>query len=190
MKYVKILGLLAVAAAALMAFAGIASADSITSPTGTTYTGALTAESEGHAILDNPIAEIKCVGTAAGSVEEHKAGEKVSGAVHPTFTGCTNSWHVTTITGGTLKAEHSSGYNGIVYSDGATIEATRLGIVCRYVTKTTKVGTITGGSTATMHIQAAIPFHSGSGLCGEGATTWTGSYTVTAPTTGVFVDNT
>jgi hypothetical protein len=189
MKFVKILSLLAVAAAALMAFAGTASADTVTSPTGTTYTSTLSASSEGHAVLHNPIAKIECAGTAVGSVESHPAGGKVSGAVHPTFTGCTNSWHVTTIVGGTLSVEHSSGYNGNVYSDGATIESTRFGISCSYLTKTTKIGTVTGGTPATMHIEAEIPFHKGSGLCGTSATVWTGAYTVNTPGS-LFVDNT
>ncbi len=188
MKYVKILGLLAVAAAAMMSFAGIASADTVTSPTGTDYTGALSASSEGHAVLHNPIAKIECNGTATGSVESHPEGGKVSGAVNPEFTNCTNSWHVTTALGGTLSVEHSSGYDGIVYSNGATVEATRFGINCRYVTSTTKVGTVTGGSPATMHINGAIPFHNGSVLCGTGATLWTGSYTLNSPNS-LYVDN-
>ena len=185
MNYVKMLGLLAVAAAALMAFAGTASADSVTSPTGTTYTGELKAKAEGHAVLDNPIAKIECASTVKGLVEKHGAGKAVEGEIKKedlTFTGCTDEWHVTVVSGGTLSVNGiASSYNGDVFSTGATVEATRFGINCRYATANTTVGTATGGSPATMDISASIPFHSGSIFCGSGATSWTGSYEVTTP---------
>ena len=190
MKYVKMLGLLAVAAAAFMAFAGTASADSVTSPTGTTYTGELKGEAEGHAVLDNPIAKIECPSTVSGSVESHPAGGAASGKIASlTFNDCTGDWHVTVVAAGTLSVENSGGYDGDVFSTGATVEATRFGISCRYVTNNTTVGTATGGSPATMHISASIPFHSGSIFCGSGATSWTGSYKVTSPSP-LYVDNT
>jgi len=191
MKYAKILGLLAIAVAALMAFAGAASADQVTSPTGTTYTSTIAATAEGHAVLDNPIAKIECASAVEGKVEEHGAGKVVKGNISAlSFTGCTNEWHVTVVAKGSLTVETSTtGYNGTVKSSGATVEATRFGVVCRYATNNTTVGTATGGSPATMHISAAIPFHSGSFLCGEGATTWTGSYKVNTPSS-LYVDNT
>jgi hypothetical protein len=189
MKYVKILGLLAVAAAALMAFAGTASADSVTSPTGTTYTSTLKASAEGHAVLDNPIAKIECASTVEGKVEKHGAGIPASGNISGlTFSNCTDSWHVTVVAAGSLSVSGSSGsYNGDVFSNGATVEATRFGISCRYLTTNTTVGTATGGTPATMDISASIPFHSGSVFCGTGATAWTGSYTVGTPGS-LFVD--
>jgi hypothetical protein len=190
MKFVKMLGLLAVAAAALMAFAGTASADSATSPTGTTYTSTISASAEGHAVLDNPIAKIECASTVSGSITGHGAGKAVSGPISSlTFTGCTDSWHVTVVASGTLSVENNaSGYNGTVKSTGATVEATRFGISCRYATNGTTVGTATGGTPATMDISASIPFHSGSVFCGEGATAWTGSYKVSTPSS-LFIDN-
>lgn len=197
MKYVKMLGLLAVSAAALMAFAGSASATTVTSPAGTAYFGAVHAEAEGHAILHNPIAEIKCESTVTGHVDKN-------GVTHPgeppvttpasgpittlSFGPCTNSWHVTTTehggvqTAGTLSFVSNGNGTGDLFSSGATVEATRFGITCRYVTNNTTIGTVTGGTHATLHIEASIPFHSGSSLCGTGATKWTGSYKVTSPT--------
>lgn len=190
MKYVKILGLLAVAAAALMAFAGTASADVVTSPKGTVYTGTIKAEAEGHAVLDNPIAKIECASTVEGKVESHGVGKSVEGKITTLdFTNCTNDWHVTVVTSGTLAVDWSSGENGSVRSSGATVEATRFGVNCRYATNNTAVGTVTAGTPATMDISAAIPFHSGSFLCGSGATTWTGAYKVVTPGS-LFVDNT
>jgi len=189
MKYVKILGLLAVAVAALMAFAGTASADSVTSPTGTTYTSTLKASAEGHAVLDNPIAKIECASTVEGAVETHGTKVPAAGKIKAlTFTGCTDEWHVTVVAPGSLSVNGITGsYNGDVFSTGATVEATRFGITCRYATSNTTVGTATSGTPATMDISASIPFHSGSIFCGSGATAWTGSYTVNTPGS-LFVD--
>jgi len=188
MKHVKILGLLAVAAAALMAFAGTASADTATSPAGTTYTGKITATAEGHAVLHNPIAKIECASTVSGPITSHGVGKPVGGTIETLdFTACTNEWHVTSVSGGTLSV-NNEGATTTVTSSGATVESTRAGITCRYATNNTKVGTLTSGTTATMTISAAIPFHSGSFLCGSGATTWTGSYIVNTPDT-LIIDN-
>jgi hypothetical protein len=181
MKYVKILGLLAVAAAAFMGIAGTAAASpTLTSPANTAYTGTLHASSEGHAVLHNPIAKIECNSTVSGSVTSN--GTPASGPIATlTFSPCTDEWHVTTATekGGTLSVNSA----GEVVSNGATVESTRFGVTCRYATSNTKVGTLTGGTPATMHINASIPFHSGSVFCGSGATAWTGAYKVDTPGT-------
>jgi|SRR6476469_2097343 len=192
MKYVKMLALLAVAAAALMAFAGTASATVITS-NGSAYTGTIEASAEGHAVLDNPIAKIECASTVAGSIESHGTGVTAKGPISAlSFTGCTDSWHVTVVSSGSLEGHYLEGTNVTLTSSGATVEATRFGISCRYATSSTHVGTITGskntGGTATFHINASIPFHSGSIFCGSGATAWTGSYSVTSPM-NLDVDN-
>jgi hypothetical protein len=164
--------------------AASASATSLTSPSGTIYTGEIKAESEGHVVLDNPIATIECASNAVGKVESH--GEGVATAVSLSslaFTGCTNSWHVTVVSAGSMQINSTGGSNGTVTSTGATIEATRFGITCRYATSGTTIGTLTGGTPATLHIEAAVPFHSGSFLCGAAAVSWTGSYKVTSPST-------
>lgn len=185
MKYIKMLGLLAVAAAAMMAFAGSASAKetaTVTSPAGTYYTGKIHAHTEGHAVLENTSlgSKIECTGTVEGEVGKEHGHE--AGAVHPTFSDCTNSWHVTTIAGGTLTATDNGNGTADLYSTGATVSTTRLGVTCNYLTNNTTVGTLTGGSMATMHINGAIPIHTGSsGLCGSSPSHWKGSYTVTQP---------
>jgi hypothetical protein len=187
MKYVKILGLLAVAAAAMMAFAATASATTLTSPTGTVYTGSLHAIHEGtHVTLQNPIAKIECNSTVEGAIEHHGTGQTVTGNITSlSFTNCTNEWHVTVVAAGSLELHHKASGEGTVTSSGATVEATRFGVNCRYKTENTDLGTITDshktGATATMDIHALIPFHSGSFLCGSGATTWEGNYSVTTP---------
>jgi hypothetical protein len=195
MKHVKILGLLVVAAAALMAFAGTASATTLTSPTGVPYTGAIKSVHEGtHVVLDNPVAKIECNSTVEGSkVESHGAGVTAKGPINSlAFTNCTNSWHVTVVSAGSLEVHGNAGNTGTLTSSGATVTSTRFGIECRYATNNTDIGTITGsshtkGGHATLHITAAIPFHGGSSFCGSGATTWTGSYTVTTPST-LYID--
>jgi hypothetical protein len=182
MKYVKILGLLAVAAAALMAFAGSASATTLTSPKGTTYTGKIHAVSEGHAVLHNPIAKIECASTVEGEVTSHGSGVTVVGHISTLdFTNCTNSWHVTTVAPGFLEIHWTSANNGTLTSSEAKVSSTRFGITCTYGTNKTDIGTVTGGKTATLDIEGSIPFLEGSGLCGSGATQWTGSYSIDTP---------
>ena len=173
----KTLGLLALSVTALMAFAASAYATTVTSPTGTTITGNKEGKSEGHVILHNPIAKIECASELNGPIESHGEGVTAAGKVTTlSFTGCTNNWHVTTVTGGTLEAHYIGGYNATITSTGATIESTRFGTVCRYKTENTHFGTATGGNPATLHIEASIPFHSGSALCGTKASGLTGTY--------------
>jgi len=190
MKYVKILGLLAVAAAALMAFAGIASATTVTSPTGTVIldTTAIHAVNTGgaHVKLSNPIANIECQSTVEGEISKQGAGVTAEGGISVLdFTSCTNSWHVTTVSPGTLIA-HWTGtggvYNGTVTSNGAKVRTTRLGVVCVYVTSATPIGTLTGGTPATLAISASIPINEAesSALCGKGNAAWSGGYTTTS----------
>lgn len=204
MNFAKILGLLAIAVSALTSFAATASADVATSPTGTVYTSTLKAAAEGHAVLDNPIAKIECASTVEGTITKHGAGQSVSGPISSLTFGspvgtCTNGWHVTVVTGGTLSVNGTAGsYNGHVFSSGATVESTitfqsqpccHAVITCRYATNNTTIGTLTGGQTATLHINASIPFHSGSPFCGTGATAWTGSYIINTPDS-LYIDKT
>ncbi|HEU4737663.1 MAG TPA: hypothetical protein VFS54_01135 [Solirubrobacterales bacterium] len=195
MKYVKILGLLAVAAAAMMAFAASASATYVTTTTGgAVATPSLHAVNEGgHVVLANAIANIECSSTAEGKVESHghtvvesktkldnvPATGKLSSL---SFTGCTNSWHVTVTANGSLSVNWTSGHNGTATSTGTKVTTTRLGVTCNYETNNTAIGTVTGGATATLDISASIPIASGSsGLCGSGNAKWSGSYVTTAP---------
>jgi hypothetical protein len=158
-----------------------------TSPAGTLYEGSLHATSEGHVVIDNPIAKIECSLTLEGEAKPGSAGKPVSVPLGSlAFSGCTNSWHLTVISNGTLEISWIAGTNnGTVKSSGMTIEATRFGVTCRYRTENTDIGTLTGskatGATATIDLSVALPFHSGNFLCGEGATTTTGSLSVGTP---------
>ena len=173
----KILGLLALVLTALVALPAVAQATTVTSPTGTVVTTNKEGKSEGHVVLDNPIAKIECASEISGPIEKHGSGVTATGVIKAlTFTNCTNNWHVTTIIAGTLEAHYTSGYNATITASGTTIESTRLGVSCRYKTENTDMGTATGGNPATLDINAAIPFHGGSGLCGSEPTSMTGTY--------------
>jgi hypothetical protein len=186
MKYVKMLGLLAVAAAALMAFAGTASATTLTSPTGTTYTGSISAESEGATTLHNTSlgVSVSCnESKVTGKVETSGAGVTAGGKISTlTFTSCGED-KVTVLTNGSLEIHRTSGYNGTLTSSGAAITITdaSTGVSCTYTTSNTDIGSVTGGSPATLSINSAtIPRTGDSFFCGSSGQ-WTGSYKVTSP---------
>jgi hypothetical protein len=191
MKFVKILTLLAVAAAAMMAFAGSASATTVTTTTGgAAATPTIHAVNEnGHVKLANSIANIECASTTEGKVEEH--GHRTVEEVTRTdvfgklsslsFTGCTNSWHVTVTANGSLSVNWSEGHNGKATSSGTKVTTTRFGVVCNYETNNTPIGTVTGGATATLDIEASIPLAEGSSsFCGSGNAKWEGNYVTTS----------
>jgi hypothetical protein len=181
MKYIKMLGLLAVAAAAFMAFAGTASASNSTlTSSGATYTSTIEA-SAGETTLHG-VSTITCQkSTVKGKVERHTtntAGGKVSSL---TFSECGED-HVSVKKAGEISIDKA----GSVYSTGAEISITLtkspLGhLTCVFTTENTKVGTLTGGTPAVLDINSAtIDRTGGSFFCGESGV-WTGSYTVTTP---------
>jgi hypothetical protein len=188
MKYLKMLGLAAVAAMALMAFAGPASATTL-SIAGVKQTKAVAIEATINAgtsavLKDTNNATVDtCTGsTVKGSSASPFTGATVTGAISSlTFTGCSHKTVV--IKPGTLHITHTSGTNGTVSSSGAevTVESTIFGASC--IAKTgigTNIGTLTGATTATGHAAMAINGVIPMGLCGDAV--WTGSYTVTSPT--------
>jgi hypothetical protein len=195
MKHLKILGLLAIAAAALMAFAASASATTITSPTGTPYTGEIEATSEGTVLLHNPIANIECHSTVHGKELTHGSGSTAIGEITTLDWGteasttsgiCHDNWHVTNVTTGNLEIHYKEAGVGTLTSTGATVTTTRFGVTCNYRTNATHIGTFTDshktGKTATLHVEANIPIHSGSSFfCGSAPAGWTGSYEVKVP---------
>jgi len=181
MKNARTWGLLMVVAAVLTAFASPASATTGTSTEGTTFT--FSAAAEGHLVMDNPIAKIECASAVTGKIESHGAGVTARGNLSAlSFTNCTNSWHVTVVLAGWFEYHSIGSGDATVTTTGMTIEATRVGITCRYGTSSTDIGTLTDGTHATIDLSGALPFHGGSGLCGSGAMTWTGSYKVNSPT--------
>lgn len=162
------------------------SGTTLTSPTGTDSTPTIKAESEGHVGIDHPIATIQCEWGLEGTVESHE-GRAVLPLSGLTTSGCTDSWHGTTVSAGKLEISSTSGYNGTVRWSGGTVEMTRLGTTCRFRSENTDLGTITGGSPATVHLEGKLLPDGGSPLCGEEAYSLTGSFKVASPSS-LFVD--
>ncbi|MGN6663153.1 MAG: hypothetical protein ACTHK6_02925 [Solirubrobacterales bacterium] len=194
MKYVKMLGLAAIAAAALMAFAGSASATTLTC--GTELCAANTtieSKSEGKAVLDAPFGNVECESTVVGHTTTTKEGGAAGNADGPItkleWKNCGND-KVETLATGSLSISSGPGTsNGTLSSTGTQVTVVHLGVHCIYETSNTSLGTVTGSANtanghATLDISATIPRVGGTsgGLCGSTAP-WTGSYEVTKPTT-------
>jgi hypothetical protein len=192
MKYVKMLGLLAVAAAALMAFAGSASATEVTSPHGTRYTGTIKATSEGPTYFTGSFATVECKGShLEGTITSQGSAITASGPVNLlTFTEC--NFPTTVINNGSLivhtDVPNEKGNALITSKEFTVVFHTSVG-TCTIATSSTgegtPIGTLTGststGATATVDINSPkIPVEAGSFLCGSSAT-WQGSYTINTP---------
>jgi len=204
MKHVKMLGLLVMAAASLMAFASSASAVPVlTSPAGTEYTGTIhaTLEKGTTALLKAGIEDTCTASTLHGVVTTNDQGTEASGALstgptneepgaEPTGlhwgapgTPCTQD--TKTITPGSLTINDA----GEVFTIGSRVEVkvTSLGISCFYGAETgsVKVGTFTGGTPAKVAVKTeSLQREAGSSafFCAEKGT-WNANYVVTSPTT-------
>ena len=194
MKHIKMLGLFAVLATALMALAGTASATILTNketkqlPVGT----AIHANSENTVqpvTLHPPVGDITCTSsTVAGTIGNAGSGSTtVSGNNSSlTFGGCNAT--VTVLKAGSLEIHTRTATadgNGTLTSTGAKVTVVLFGVHCVFETNATDIGTLTGsknvgGKTATLDIEATIPRTEGSGLCGSTAQ-WTGNYVVDIP---------
>ncbi len=210
MKYVKMLGLAAVAAAALMAFVGASSASATVlckteiTASGNCPTGwAVPTTEEIHAVsetekptLTSTFKTITCDESTVGgkATTEGSATTTASGPVEAlTFTtNCTCT--VAVIQRGTLEI-HAIGDtgNGTLTSNGATVTVQCSSIFgpvhCLYVTENDHMGTLTGskttGGTATMDITTEVKRETTTKegtLCDEEAI-WHAKYKVTTPDT-------
>lgn len=181
MKYVKMLGLLTVAVAGLMAFAGPASATTLTSPAGTTYTSTLHIEGTVEWHLPFGIT-LHCGWTIGGKTEKHGAGVTAGGNISSmSFTGCGLN-EVKVLKAGSFEVHATGGGNGTVTWSGGeiTVKNPETGISCTYTTSGTDLGTLTGGSGATIDADSTIPRTGDSVLCGSSGRL-TGSLTITLP---------
>jgi hypothetical protein len=185
MNFARIPVLLTLAAAALLALTGSASATTVTGSAGET-TPKIHLESEnGHVKLANPISTIECGSTNVFTIQGHGIGVTATGSLpllELKWTGCTNSWHVTTIFSGSFELHYVEAGVGTLTWTGMTISATRLGVTCNYKTDGTDIGKLTDSTrvaTGTLHVESLIPFDNGSPLCGLGAARWEGSFVST-----------
>jgi len=196
MKCAKTLGLLAIAAAALMALVGTASATELTSPKGTKL-GAGTiikAETEGTFKLDGSI-EITCQ-KASGEGEITNAGGSsatvVGGGLLGSLSECGNDT-VTVLDEGTGEIHNLGGGKGSLTSNGAEVTTLIHRFIfgfpitthCIFATNNTTVATIkdsslTGGTPTVEAGSANIPQKETDGACGSSAVL-TGNAIVTSP---------
>ena len=203
MKYLKMLGLAAIAAGALMAFVGASTASATeldcTEPAGTKVMcpnpTLIHATSEGHAILHTPLGDVECASTVQGKANTGGASETVSGSIEAlTFTPCTQNVVVTVLKKGSLEIhtdamDAETGLtprNGTLTSTGTEVTIELFGFHCIFTTSNTDIGTVTGstatGATATFDIAATIPRTGGrsGAFCGSSGQ-WTGSYLIDTP---------
>ena len=186
MKHLKMLALASLTAAAVLGASGTASATTLTSPAGTTLVkgSMIKAQSEGHTVLDSVIGKIECsVGgegelTDAGSATETTEGEVFFG----TFS-CTSA-AVTVVKTGTAELHSLGSGKGTLTGSGTEVTVQTFGLHCIFTTNATTLGTVTGGTPATLQISATIPRTGGSSgaFCGASAP-YTGKIKVTSPGT-------
>ena len=198
MKYAKILGLAAMAMAALMAFAGTASATQVTSPSGTVYTSTIKSESEGATKLESEFGTfgtIECSESKVeGKVESHGTSVTTVGKISSlTFGGVCHGGTPTSPVAepGSLEV-HTEGStvngNGTLTSSGAKVIVHNTAVgTCTFETSNTDIGTLTGsnhtGGNATLDINGKVIRVAGTNpFCGS-TSTWNGSYKVTTPST-------
>jgi hypothetical protein len=199
MKYPKAFGLIILAAVALAAFAGSASATTLTSPAGKT----LGVGAKVKATLDS---EIKIEGApTARCHQSHLEGEienpgGASSTVRVSISAFTmqecESDTYTVLKPGTLEIHTETGSangNGIVTWDGAEITMLAHRIVfgtpvtthCIYYTDNTPFGTLTGSKsskvgTATLIANAELLAKETDGFCG-GSIEWESSHRIGTP---------
>jgi hypothetical protein len=201
MKYLKMLGLAAVAAAALMAFVGAGTASATTLEVGgvaknsavtleaslKSGTSALLKDEFGTTTDTCTVSEVEGTTENRASPETTRfTGAVVGGKINKlTFSSCTHT--TTVIAPGSLHVTWISGTtNGTVSSVKAevTVQSTFFGAsaVCK-TGEGTDIGTLTGATTATnpgVHATMDISAKINCGILG--AASWTGTYTVTSPT--------
>lgn len=190
MKYVKMLGLAAVAAALMaLVVAGTASATTLTGSGGATLGSGTTisAENEGTVTLHPPIGDIECRESKVSGQTANAggAGVEVKGSIESlSFSSCNAT--VTVLAKGELAVKGIGSNNGSLTSSGTEVTVEFVGFHCIFKTSGTGLGTVTGSATtggnATLDISATIPRTGGrsGAFCGSTAQ-WTGAYKVTSP---------
>jgi hypothetical protein len=208
MKYLKMLGLAVIAAAALMAFVGAGTA-SATTLTGTGCVGTpsnhcaigtvIEAENVGHVTLHPPFGSITCKTSKVAGKTTTTGGKNAKGeteSVKGEITALSFTDHgkacndgsaiVTVLQKGTLEIHSLGNGNGTLTSSGTEVTVQYLGLDCVFKTNNTDIGTVTGsantGGNAIFDIAAVIPRTGGTSgaFCGEKAQ-WTGTYKITKP---------
>ena len=184
MKYLKLLGIVAVVASALTALVGASAASAtvlysggskVVSGTKFEATGTNVVWKLGFATMTCNHAEFDGKTSNQGSATETVAGNISS----LSFTECNMT--VDVLSKGRLIFHHTSGSNATVTSEGKEVTVAWSGVSCTYGTPTpTSIGTLSGGSPATMSGSASLIRVAGGFLCANPAS-WTATYTFTTP---------
>ncbi|HEY8501172.1 MAG TPA: hypothetical protein VIL21_00670 [Solirubrobacterales bacterium] len=163
-----------------------ASATIVTFPEGGIYEGPITAVS-GQTELHGAAGTITCeTSTLEATIEEQGESVTAQGKVSTLdFSECSSS--VTVLNAGSLEFHNTSGGNGTITSTGTEITFDGPLVACLYKTNSTDIGTLTGSLTtvgnAVVDLDSALLPRTGHSIfCGSNAE-WTGSYTVTTPST-------
>ena len=193
MKYVKMLGLAAVAAMALMAFVGAGSASAtVLCKVTATPCGAANHVSGTNLTFHSTHVELRSTGGVFQSTckKSTVSGPSTTGGSASTVTGTVAKADLTwgecsepveTIEGGSLEVHHiAKTDNGTVTASGFKVKVT-IGVTCYYSAgAATDLGTVTGGASPTLHINAVVNEVTPSFFCPDDAV-WTGSYVSTTP---------
>jgi hypothetical protein len=199
MKYLKMLGLAAVAAAALMAFlgAGTASAETTLCEKTEDPCQAANAVTAGETISASLAAGTKAVLTAGEKkVECSKSGISGKVATATTPTGNVAAKDLTwsecnipaeTVTGGTIGIHHHGAHNGTVTVKDFVVKTTEGFISCYWRPTAAATGTMTAGTPATIKF-TDLPVelvdtvdHNSSAFCPASTGKWNATYQVTNP---------
>jgi len=210
MKYVRMLALAAVAAAALMAFvgAGTASATKLCSttvdpcpagqhwPVGTTLdfssTNTVLKETGGGELDKCSSSTVHGVTSTTGSSTEAVKGNvtqtrKENGQLLGlSWEGCTFATKTLTATGLEVSSKVAGTSNGTVKATGTyevTINTVLFGSCIYGVTGGKEIGTLNEGKPATFTAKAVAEKFSGSAFACPETSNWTGTYTLTTPAT-------
>jgi hypothetical protein len=207
MKYLKMLGLAAVAAAALMALAGTGTASATVAckltetpcaasnewEIGTSGLATLKAGTSAVMRTTGGEAVITCnKGHVSGKLE-NKGGptqtmHQPGSAANVAYEECTQT--MDTIKGGEAELHHIAGTdNATVTLKGFETTVLTIGVTCTYTYGTgIDVGVITGGTKPSMDVSAVLPKSAGSFLC---PTTVTGQFegTLTEPVGAAYFED-
>ncbi|MGN6275765.1 MAG: hypothetical protein ACTHNP_07525 [Solirubrobacterales bacterium] len=209
MKYLKMLGLAAVAAMALTAFLGASSASATTICTQTETPCA--AANQYTTTQDNEIEATLESGTTAtlrnteGSIHDTcntstvkghttnaggSAATVVGSITEIAFGGCTNTTTPNNAATCEMEVHNISGTdNGTMTVKGCTVAIVEFGVTCKYGAGNGKdLGTITGGTMGTIDVNGVVErIDSSSFICPE-TSVWEAKYTITKPTGGMYVE--
>lgn len=195
MRYLKMLGLAAVAAMALTAAFGASSASAtVLCTTTSTPCGSAWHVDElvfsvetGNSWITRSTGgafEATCGANSALTATKKSTGSSTTTPVWSvakaglTWSNCTNTSH--TLAGGELEVHHITGTdNGTVTAKGFEITQVFSGVSCIYgFGNGTDLGVLTGGAPAVLHISAVVNKVGGSFLCPSDSV-WESTYTIT-----------